>query len=199
MTQPDDDSTTTTTERTFTRSEVRKMIAAEVGKVRDQFADYDELKKAAAEADKSKSDIEKLTASVQALTDRATKAEETNMRREIADEFGLTPREARRLTGRTAEELRADAEEFVEDMGIDVTARKAGKSKTETRTATQGEGTEGEKDAGETSTAAESDASRDRRTTRARPREDLASGAARTETKPEETNPLKLVENIPRR
>lgn len=206
MTQPSNDPEGGAAEETFTRAQVRAMIGAELRKEREkvatQYADYDELKAKATAAAGEASKIDKLTEAVTALTTRAEKAESANMRREIADEFGLTAREARRLSGKTADELRADAEEMVEDLGIDVKARKAGK--TTTATAPKGEGTDGDTGDGGDGAAETDDAAN--RTSRqpatgrtARPRETLTSGGTRTPTTPDETNPLKLAEAIPRR
>jgi hypothetical protein len=195
----EDDGTSGTT-KTFTQADLDRAAAAGAQRERqraaEKYADYDDLKKAADAAGKDKSALDRLTEQVGKLTDRAEKAELDVARREIADEFGLTPKEARRLRGNTVEALRTDAGEFVEDMGIDIDARKKGK----TTTAPKGEGTEGEDEGGET--APQDDADTGRRpapSARTRPRENLRSGAPRTETAPEETNPLKLVENIPRR
>lgn len=201
MSDDNDDSTTTTTEKTFTRAEVRKMIAAEVSKVNERYADYDDLKKAAEAAGKDKSALEKLSEQVGQLTSRAEKAELDVARREIADEFGLTSREARRLRGKNIDDFRQDAEELVEDLGIDVKARKAGKATATTEP--KGDATD-DGDGGDGNAAATDDASRDagetrRQTRQTRSRETLTSGAPRTPTPSEETNPLKLVADIPRR
>lgn len=195
-------------EKTFSRAEVRAMIAAEVKKVRDQFGDYDELKTKAQAADADASKLDKLTTAVEALTARAERAEGENTRRSIADEFGLTPKEARRLSGKTADELRADAEEFVADMGIDVKARKAGKTGAATADsgttngeneggngadgAQQGGEAEGGDDAGRRAPAART----------GRPRETLRSGApAPTDDSAdlEKLDPLELIKGVPRR
>lgn len=188
--------------KTFTQADLDKAAAAaayrEREKAKERYADYDDLKKAASEADKSKSQIEKLTQSIEALTTRAEKSDHELARRDVAAEFGLTPREARRLTGKTVEDLRADARDLVEDLGIDVEARKksgpasSSKSTTEPK---EGEGTEGNEGAPEGTTETQTT----RTPATSRPRETLRSGAPSTAVKPEETDPLKLADLVSRR
>lgn len=208
MTQPNDDTSGAT--KTFTQADLDRAAAAGAQRARaaaaEKYADYDDLKKMAEAAKGNASQLDKLTEAVTQLTTRAEKAENANMRREIADEFGLTAREARRLSGSTADELRTDAEEMIADLGIDVKARKAagGKAVAKANAGTnEGEGSEGEAEE-QDGDAQSADGSASRRapassTRTARPREDLRSGAPRTPTLPEETNPLKLAEMIPRR
>jgi hypothetical protein len=202
----DDDKTGT--EETFTRAQVRAMIAAEVRKEREKFADYDELKTRAAAGDRDKSQLEKLTEQISSLTTRAEKADLEVARRDVADEFGLTRREARRLAGKSADELRADAQELVDDLGIDVTARKAGKSKPQGSTTDDKETDGAEGDGGQGNDADEEPA---QRTPPARQpagtpargtRETLRSGAPRTEggdADLEKMDPMELIKSVPRR
>lgn len=198
----DDDKTT---DDTFSREQVRKMIAAEVRKVRESFADYDELKAQADSASKQQTKIDQVLEKLDAAEKRAAAAELENTRREVADKLGLTPREARRLKGTTAAELTADGEEMIEDLGIDVEARKAGKAKGGKSKAPAGKSGETEDDETDDETdeadddAQQQDDEPPARTTRRRPAETLRSGAPVTKVKPEETDPMKLVEGIPRR
>lgn len=208
-----DDDKGTGTEETFTRAQVRAMIAAEVRKARESFADYDELKAAAAAAGKDKSQLDKLTEQISALTRRAETADLEVARRDVADEFGLTRREARRLSGKSADELRTDAQELVDDLGIDVAARKAGKGSKTTKTDSDngadsegdGEGSTGGTGSTGDSGAQDGDDDASKRTPPARPgrpRETLRSGAPRTEDTDanlETMDPLELVAKVPRR
>src|SRR5690349_13467287 len=89
------------TEETFTRGQVRAMIGAEVKKVREQFADYDDLKARAAEADQSKGKIDQVLEKLAIADKRAADAELATMRRDVADELGLTAKQARKLHGST--------------------------------------------------------------------------------------------------
>lgn len=198
MSGTDDD-----TETTFTRAQMAKMVNAQVKeKVAAALAEYgdlDELKRKAAAADANENKIDTVLAKLTAAEERASKAEAANLRREVADKLGLTPKQASRLKGNTREELLADGEEMIEDYGI-----KPGKKSTSTKDAT-GEATEDDTDesaagADERDTEAETDtapAPARRRATR--PTETLRPGAARTQTAPEEIDPLKLAALIPRR
>lgn len=205
-----DDDKGTGTEETFTRAQVRAMIAAEVRKEREKFADYDELKTRAAAGDRDKSQLDKLTEQITALTKRAEAADLEVARRDVADEFGLTRREARRLSGKNADELRADAQDLVDDLGIDVAARKAGKTKSpQGSTTDDNKGTDGtDGDAGSGDDADEEPAQRTppARTPAGTPargtRETLRSGAPRTDggdADLEKLDPMELIKGVPRR
>lgn len=198
----DDDKTT---EDTFSRDQVRKMIAAEVRKVREQFADYDDLKRAADAAGDQQTKIDKVLEKLDAAEKRAADAELENTRRKVADKLGLTAREAGRLKGKTEAELLADGEEMIEDLGIDVEARKAGKgkpqgkSKAPTDKGGDDDGDETDDGTDETDDDAQQQDDEPPARTRRRPAENLRSGAPVTRAPAEETDPMKLVADIPRR
>jgi hypothetical protein len=181
VTQPETDPKT---EETFTRAQVRSMIAAEVRKARESFADYDDLKARAAEADKSKTQLDKLSDQIGQLTSRAEKAEAAQLRAKVIADKKIPASLAKRLQGSTIEELTADADELLADW-------KAAGGKVD-----------GDADNGK----AEQDGDNGSRTSppaRAaaapgRPREDLRSGAPTTPRAAEETDPLKLAALIPR-
>jgi hypothetical protein len=189
---PDDDDPTTTNPEMFTRAQVRAMIASEVQKVRKSFADYDELKAQAAEADKSKSAIERIEAKLDEATKRADKAEEANLRREVADELGLTARQARRLSGKTRDELLADGREYIEDNGI--TPKTKGTADDGRKKDDDGDG----RQTAEPETDADKDSEPAPRRARQRPTETLHNGAPVTTGRAEEQDPLKLIENVRR-
>jgi hypothetical protein len=212
----DDDGTSGTT-KTLTQADIDRAFAAGASREREKlnakYADYDELKAKAADADKSKSQLDRIEEKLAATEKRAAEAERLglirevadelgiSMRlaerlgliREVADELGISMRLAKRLEGATKAELLADGRDTMEDLGIKP------KGKASSSSAKEGEATDG--DDGTEDDAATDDAatSRETPTRSARPRETLRSGAPRTDTKPEETNPLKLVEGIPRR
>lgn len=100
---------------------------------RAKFADYEELKKKATEADGYKKQLETATAKigdlekaakesadklanhakeVSELTERATKAERSLLRRRIAEENHIPASLADRLNGDTEEDIRKDAKNF---------------------------------------------------------------------------------------
>ncbi|MFF1633966.1 hypothetical protein [Leifsonia sp. NPDC058248] len=63
--------------------------------------------------DRDKTDAEKLQERAAAAEARAEALESQNLRREVADEKGLTPAQAKRLVGTTREELEADADDVL--------------------------------------------------------------------------------------
>lgn len=67
--------------------------------------------------DKDKSESQRATEAAQEAVARAEKAERELLRLTIASEKGLTPKQARRLTGDTEDELRADADDLVAEFG----------------------------------------------------------------------------------
>jgi hypothetical protein len=98
---------------TFSQAQVDAIVRDRLKRERDKFADYDDLKSKADEADKNKSALDKLLEKVSGLEERATKAERQALRADVAQAKGLTPGQAKRLQGATREELEADADELL--------------------------------------------------------------------------------------
>lgn len=106
------------TEQRFTQADIdaavekvaAKIRADERRKVSEKFADYEELK-ARAEGAKS---IEDRVAEIER---QAKASEERALRAEVANAKGLTPNQAKRLVGATREELEADADDLLKDIG----------------------------------------------------------------------------------
>ena len=69
--------------------------------------------------DLSKTEQEKLTERASELEKNLTTAQANAARYEIALEKGLTKSQAKRLVGSTREELEADADELLADLGVD--------------------------------------------------------------------------------
>ena len=67
--------------------------------------------------DKDKTEVERLTAQVAALTKERDTATVSSARLRVALDKGLTPTQAKRLVGDTEEELAADADELLSDLG----------------------------------------------------------------------------------
>lgn len=172
------------TERTFTKAELAKAVnaavRAKVAEVRAEYADYDDLKAKAAEGDKSKTQLDKVSEQLAALTSRAEAAEARETRAKVVAAKKLPPSLAKRLQGKTEEELTADADELLADW-------KSAGGKVDGAEGEQ-EGNEGGRATPPARPAASS----------GRPREDLHSGAPLTPRAPEETDPLKLAALIPR-
>lgn len=184
MTQPDD--TGTTGGKTFTQAEVDAIVRDRLKREREatatKYADYDALKTAAAEGDKNKTQLDKVSEQLAALTERAEKAEVAKLRSDVIAAKKIPPSLAKRLQGKTEEELNADADELLSDW-------KAAGGRVD---GDEGGNSEQDGDEGKAPPAARPAA----RT--GRPREDLRSGAPTTAREPEETNPLKLAALIPR-
>lgn len=69
--------------------------------------------------DRDKTDQERTSEKLADLEKNLTTAQADAVRFEIALERGLTKSQARRLVGGTREELEADAEELIADLGLD--------------------------------------------------------------------------------
>lgn len=110
---PEGDDTGAAGGKTFTQAEVDAIVRDRLKREREKYADYDDLKARAGEADKSKTALDQLLEKVSGLEERATKAERQALRADVAQAKGLTPAQAKRLQGATREELEADADELL--------------------------------------------------------------------------------------
>lgn len=105
-------------QQTFTQADVdaavekiaAKIRAEERRKASEKFADYDDLK-TRAEGAKTLEDR------VAEIERNAAASEARALRAEVANAKGLTPSQAKRLVGSTREELEADADELLKDIG----------------------------------------------------------------------------------
>lgn len=115
MTDPTPQSTPTPDPQpeTFTQADVDRIVRERVKREREKFADYDDLK-AKAEGAKTLEDR------VAEIERQARESETRAMRAEVANAKGLTPTQAKRLVGATREELEADADELLKDIGAQI-------------------------------------------------------------------------------
>ena len=101
-------------EQTFTQADVDRIVAERLKREREttrtKYADYDDLKATASE----KATLEERVAEIER---QARESEQRAIRAEIANAKGLTPSQAKRLVGSTREELEADADELLKDIG----------------------------------------------------------------------------------
>lgn len=105
-------------EQTFTQADVDAAVQKIAAKIRDEerrkvsekYADYDDLKKRAEGA-------KTLEDRVAEIERQARESEDRALRAEIANAKGLTASQAKRLIGSTREELEADADELLKDIG----------------------------------------------------------------------------------
>jgi hypothetical protein len=103
---------------TFTQADVdaavekiaAKIRAEERRKVSEKYADYDQLKAKAEGA----TTLEERVAGIE---QQAKESEARALRAEVANAKGLTPTQAKRLVGATRDELEADADELIKDIG----------------------------------------------------------------------------------
>lgn len=109
------------------QEEFDKRIGQRLAKEREKYADYDEVKEAADKykeyLDSQKDEQTKLTeerdrllAELQQAREDAETSKLNELRAEIADAKGLTLKQAKRLTGKTREELEADADDLLESF-----------------------------------------------------------------------------------
>ena len=182
-------------ERTFTKGELAKQVAAAVrnatAKIRAEYGDYDDLKKAADAAKGQETALERMQKQLADLTTRNEKLDREATVREVADELKITIKQAKRLQGGTKEELLADGREFLEEF------KPAAGGKLDDGST---EGEDGD-EAGKGRSAPEGGQGRAGGTTagrQGRPREELHSGAPVTGGSREETDPAKLAAMIPR-
>lgn len=99
---------------TFTQADVDRIVADRLKREREatktKFSDYDDLKAKAGEA----------TTLEQRVADIERQAKDSQRRAEVAEVAnakGLTPTQAKRLVGETREELEADADVLLADLG----------------------------------------------------------------------------------
>jgi hypothetical protein len=100
--------------QTFTQADVDRIVADRLKREREatkaKYGDYDDLKARAGQA----TTLEERVADIE----RQARENETRaLRAEIANAKGLTPTQAKRLVGGTREELEADADELLADIG----------------------------------------------------------------------------------
>lgn len=147
--QHDDEFTPITSQEQLTR-----IIGERIGKVRSQFADYDDMKAKAGKLDAleqaNKSEIEKLAEERDAEKARADATSNELTRLFVAHNLGLTPAQAKRLVGTTKEELEADAAEILRDFPAAAT----GQPRPASRPGALRSGSSGSPDTGEKGRAA---------------------------------------------
>jgi len=111
---PTPDPTPDPTPESFTQADVDRIVAERLKREREatkaKFGDYDDLK---AKAEGAKT----LEGRVAEIERQAKESEARALRAEVANAKGLTPTQAKRLVGSTKEELEADADELLADIG----------------------------------------------------------------------------------
>lgn len=103
------------------QADLDKVIGERLSRERSKFADYDALKAKAAKFDEadqaSKSELQKATEALAAAEKERDGLRLEGIRAQVALAKGLTASQAKRLVGSTKEELEADADELIKDIG----------------------------------------------------------------------------------
>lgn len=114
MSEPDPTNDPADKPEGFTQADVDRIVADRLKREREttkaKYADYEDLKAKAAGA----TTLEERVAGIE---QRAKESEARALRAEVANAKGLTPTQAKRLVGGTREELEADADELLADIG----------------------------------------------------------------------------------
>jgi hypothetical protein len=96
--------------KTFTQADLDRIVEDRLARERAKFADYDDLKAKAGQS-------QTLEERVAAIEKEAKESEARALRAEVANAKGLTPGQAKRLVGSTKDELEADADALLADIG----------------------------------------------------------------------------------
>lgn len=103
------------------QEELNKLIGARINSVKSQYADYDDIKAKAAKYDEveqaNKSELQKLQERAEAAERERDSIRLDGIRAQVALAKGLTPSQAKRLVGSAKEELEADADDLLADLG----------------------------------------------------------------------------------
>jgi erythromycin esterase-like protein len=97
-------------DQAFTQADVDRIVKERVQREKAKYADYDDLKTKAGNA----TTLEERVAQIER---QAQESESRALRAEVANAKGLTPSQAKRLVGATRDELEADADELLKDIG----------------------------------------------------------------------------------
>lgn len=162
----DADDTTGTDDAGASEAEKWKRLARKhEGRAKAAQAEIEKLKAGATSA--SESDMDKLRSTVEELRSDLAEERRKAMVAEIAAERGLTPAQAKRLTGSTREEIEEDADEIVEAFGIKPDKGSKSGSKAGDGDGSNGSDDDGQGDDGDTAGRGKS-----------RPKEKLRGGAS---------------------
>lgn len=204
----DDNDTGNGAGQTFTQADVDRIVRDRIARERAKYADYDDLKERASEADKSKTALERIEAKLGEQIARADRAERESLIRDVAAELGVPVKVARKFEGKTRDELLADGRETLTEMGIEPDKGKRSNAGGKPPAADKDDTDAEDKDEADTDAprgrqqAADDDGAGSGRPAtgrRVRPMESLRSGAPGAGRDESETlNPLKLVENVRR-
>lgn len=102
------------------QADLDRLIGKRLGQLKAQYSGYDDYKAKAAELDKlqdaQKTAEQRLNDQLAGLQKENDELKAAQLRFEVAQAKGLTPKQAARLRGTTREELEADADDLLEDF-----------------------------------------------------------------------------------
>lgn len=103
------------------QEQLDRLIGERINKVKSQFTDYDDLKSKASKLDeleeKNKTELQRIAEERDAAVKERDGLKVAQLKLDVGVSKGLTPTQAKRLVGSTKEELEADAEAFLSDLG----------------------------------------------------------------------------------
>lgn len=116
------------------QEEFERALGKRLERERAKFADYDDLRAKAEKFDEveqaNKSELERIQERAEAAERKAAELELSTLKAEVASEKGLTLKQAKRLVGKSREELEADADEILADFGPATTKKSPPEAKT---------------------------------------------------------------------
>jgi len=104
-------------DKTFTQGELDRIVGERVGRERQKYADYDDLKTKASEydklADSQKTDLDRVSGERDSLKTRVGELEPENLRLRVSHKKGLPHELVDRLQGKDEAEMEADADRLL--------------------------------------------------------------------------------------
>lgn len=104
-------------EKTFTQEQLDRIVEERLKRERAKYSDYDDLKAKADQAESTKSEAQKALEKAEQLEKKLAESDARALKAEVAQAKGLTPGQAKRLSGSTKEELESDADDLLEAFG----------------------------------------------------------------------------------
>lgn len=104
-------------ERTFTQADLDRVVNERLARERDKFKDYDTLKAQAAAAGDTRTEMQRLADEMKELRADREKRDHLDLQKSVAEAAGIPLKYAKKLEGKTREELEADALDFAEAFG----------------------------------------------------------------------------------
>ncbi|BAH52286.1 hypothetical protein ROP_40390 [Rhodococcus opacus B4] len=104
-------------ERTFTQADLDRVVNERLARERDKYSDYDQLKAQAAAAGDTRTEMQRLADEVKEMRADREQRDFLDLKKSVAEAAGIPLKYAKKLEGKTREELEADAADFAEAFG----------------------------------------------------------------------------------